>query len=121
MWVAVQCPRLWRRNASLGGVAPPLRAPWRCGLASHQGAGGGGMSRSGTPPARIARQPPSHPHSPYPVRRQSAPLSRTGAEAQVPREAMMDAWSDIRRGIPFRLLRGDTLLGTLAVHEAGPE
>jgi hypothetical protein len=39
----------------------------------------------------------------------------------VPREAMMDAWSDIRRGIPFRLLRGDTLLGTLAVHEAGPE
>ena len=39
----------------------------------------------------------------------------------MPREAMMDAWSDIRRGIPFRLLRGDTLLGTLAVHEAGPE
>lgn len=30
----------------------------------------------------------------------------------------MHPWSDIRRGIPFRLLQGDTLLGTLTVHEA---
>ncbi len=29
----------------------------------------------------------------------------------------MHPWSDIRRGIPFRLLQGDSLLGTLAVHE----
>ncbi|MFN8536111.1 MAG: hypothetical protein U0232_01370 [Thermomicrobiales bacterium] len=33
----------------------------------------------------------------------------------------MHPWSDIRRGIPFRLLQGETLLGTLAVHEAGRE
>jgi hypothetical protein len=33
----------------------------------------------------------------------------------------MHPWADIRRGIPFRLLQGDTLLGTLAVHEATQE
>ena len=29
----------------------------------------------------------------------------------------VDPWADIRRGIPFRLVQGGTLLGTLAVHE----
>jgi hypothetical protein len=33
----------------------------------------------------------------------------------------MHPWSDIRHGIPFRLLQGETLLGTLAVHEVGQE